>query len=566
MKLSNATLRVRLMAGPMLAIVVLLLICMAFLQTFRVQQATVAKISDEEIARSVIVTGFLARLSENQGALADILIAAASGKVGEEVIFEKGRKTIDQVRELAKQFSEYRPHFAGEPELLPVFETAEKEVNAYRGTIVSVVQMATADADLAGGQMLKASGSYTRLVQQMSQVLARTDQKVVGELNGMMAMSERTSLYLTAGAGAALLGLLGLSLLLYRSISATIGRIVGVMERLARNELTVDVPNQERKDEISAIDRSVQVFKDNMNKAQRLEGEAVEQKQRAEIDKKAAMHRMADEFEASVKGVVEIVSSAATELQSTAQAMSSTAEEAQRQSAVVASASGQASTNVQTVASAAEELSGSISEISRQVTESARIAGDAVNEANQTNEQMRSLDQAAQQIGDVVKLIADIAGQTNLLALNATIEAARAGEAGKGFAVVASEVKSLATQTAKATDEISAKVAEIQDATGRSVQAIQGIGRTIGRINEIATTIASAVEEQGAATQEISRNVQQAAAGTSEVSNTIVGVTKAAADTGTASGQVLTSAGDLATQSEMLRAQVDGFIAKIRAA
>ena len=80
--------------------------------------------------------------------------------------------------------------------------------------------------------------------------------------------------------------------------------------------------------------------------------------------------------------------------------------------------------------------------------------------------------------------------------------------------MVASEVKTLANQTAKATEEIGAQIAAIQGATGNRSSAIKSIGKTIGEINEIATTIAAAVEEQGAATQEIARNVQQAAAGT----------------------------------------------------
>ena len=226
-------------------------------------------------------------------------------------------------------------------------------------------------------------------------------------------------------------------------------------------------------------------------------------------------------------------------MHSSAEAMTSTAEEASRQSTAVAAASEQASTNVQTVAAASEELSASIVEISRQVAQSASIAGRAVDEAAATNKSVQGLAEAAQKIGDVVKLINDIAGQTNLLALNATIEAARAGEAGKGFAVVASEVKSLANQTAKATEDIASQVDAIQSATNTPSRRSRASAKTIGEINEIATTIASAVEEQGAATKEISRNVQQAAPGTNDVSSNIAGVTQAAGETGQSAGQVL---------------------------
>jgi methyl-accepting chemotaxis protein len=338
------------------------------------------------------------------------------------------------------------------------------------------------------------------------------------------------------------------------------------MEAVAKGDLSLTVDGTDRRDEVGTLAKSLQVFKESGLEVRRLQEEAEMLKSRAEAERKQALLQLADSFEASVKGVVDAVAASATEMEASAQMLSATAEETTRQGTVVAGASEQASTNVNTVAGATEELSASIQEISRQVSTSSTIAARAVTEAGETSEIMSRLALAAQEIGDVVGMISTIASQTNLLALNATIEAARAGEAGKGFAVVASEVKALAQQTAKATEEIAAKASEIQQATETAARSIDGISGTIGRMNEISTTVASAVEEQQAATKDIAINVAQAAQGTAEVSSNIVGVTSTAAETSAAASQVLGAAGGLSREAEKLRMEVDGFLAKFRAA
>jgi methyl-accepting chemotaxis protein len=379
------------------------------------------------------------------------------------------------------------------------------------------------------------------------------------------AISARTSQ--TIGAAVILMISIAtvLAWLIGRSVSRPLTAMSGLMERLAKGDLQINVIETDRRDEVGALARSLQVFKQNAVDAKRLGAE--QQSEQAQKEKRqTAIEGFIVTFEGGVRISLDVLASAATEMRATSESMAATAEEASRQATVVATAAEEASTNVQTVAAATEELASSVTEIGRQVTQSNNIAAQAVEEANRTNATVHGLSAAAQKIGDVVKLISDIASQTNLLALNATIEAARAGDAGKGFAVVASEVKSLATQTAKATEEISAQVAAMQGATKEAVAAIKSIGGTIGSMNEIATTIAAAVEEQGAATQEIARNVQSAAEGTGQVSSNIQGVNQAADETGAAATQVLSSADELGKQAETLRADVTHFLANIRAA
>ncbi len=370
---------------------------------------------------------------------------------------------------------------------------------------------------------------------------------------------------LVAGGGMLVLSAF-LAFLVSRQIVASLTGMGEAMQRLAKGDTSTAIPALGQRDEIGAMAGSVQVFKDNMIEAERLRAERVEAEKRAADEKRAAMHKLAGDFESTVGGIIGTVTSASAELEAAANTLTRTAETGQQLAGTVAAASEEASSNVQSVASAAEEMAGSVNEIGRQVQESSKIATEAVAQAEKTDGRINELSQAASRIGDVVKLITAIAEQTNLLALNATIEAARAGEAGRGFAVVAQEVKALAAQTAKATDEISGQITGMQSATQEAVVAIKEIGGTINRISEIAATIAAAVEEQGAATQEIARNVQQAAQGTTQVAQTISDVNKGAAETGAASAQVLSSAQSLSGESSRLKLEVDRFLSTVRAA
>jgi methyl-accepting chemotaxis protein len=357
-----------------------------------------------------------------------------------------------------------------------------------------------------------------------------------------------------------------LALFIGRGVSRPIAAMTQAMRELASGKLDLTVPGAGRRDEIGEMAGAVEIFKQNAIERMRLEAEAAETAARTVAQRKADMHKLADEFQSAVGEIVDTVSSASTELEAAAGTLTKTAEVTQELSGTVAAASEQASANVQSVASATEEMTSSVNEISRQVQESSRIAIEAVKQAQQTDARINELSQAAGRIGDVVKLITAIAEQTNLLALNATIEAARAGEAGRGFAVVASEVKALAAQTGKATEEIGTQISGMQAATQESVAAIKAIGQTIGRISEIAATIAAAVEEQGAATQEIARNVGEAAKGTTQVANNITDVNRGATETGSASSQVLSSAQSLSSESNHLKIEVEKFLTTVRAA
>jgi methyl-accepting chemotaxis protein len=415
--------------------------------------------------------------------------------------------------------------------------------------------------DVTGPAWFAAATSRINLLKKVEDRMATDVQALVAKINGD---AKGVLLGTVLGVAAALIIALAVAWTVVRQMTSAIGAMVGTMERLAADDFAVTVLGVERGDEMGAMARSVQIFKDAM-----MRGRDLAEKQLAEAHQREArgqaIESLVNRFQGSAERMVEAVSTAAQRLLGTASAMSRVASDTNDRATVVAGATELASANVQTVAAAAEELTSSIQEIGRQVHRSAEISGNAVNEADDAQEKVSSLAAMVGRIGEVVTLINDIAAQTNLLALNATIEAARAGEAGKGFAVVAGEVKNLANQTAKATDEIGQQIASVQQQTERVVHAISAIVGIITEVGEITSGIASAVEEQSAATQEIARSVEQAAAGTAEVSINVSGVQDAAGRSGAAADEVQGASHAMSEGAERLKSTIDTFLADIRA-
>jgi methyl-accepting chemotaxis protein len=518
----------------------------------------------EDVAKNAIASGDSAAGVLAATALADALKVRLYANLlldRQEQIDEQA--LLESFAALAKNTGELERRLAGSAALmaelaeskvlLAQYEEAFKEGRKVDAELEHAVHERV---DGAGEEMLKASAALAASAE-------REEEEIAHEIGAeIIAMEVIIGILSAIGV---IIGV-ALSWVIGRAIARPIASLCSAMQTLSGGDKTVVIPNTVQKDEVGDMARSVLVFKDSMLEADRLRSEQEENKRRAEAERRKAMLELADRFEASVGSVVEGVTSAASELEATAQTLTATAEETSRQATVVSAASEETTRNVQTVASATEELTASIREISSQVAESNRVVANVVAQANDSNDKVKMLAAAAEKIGEVVTLINAIAGQTNLLALNATIEAARAGEAGKGFAVVASEVKSLATQTARATEDITGQVQAIQQATEVSVTAIGGIAGTIGKVNEISTAIAGAVEEQGAATSEISRNVHEASGATAEVSSNVAGVSEASLQTSAGAAQVLSAATELAKNGARLRAEVGHFLEMVRAA
>jgi methyl-accepting chemotaxis protein len=383
-------------------------------------------------------------------------------------------------------------------------------------------------------------------------------------LGELAAETHTTAWYVTALAAAAFV-LVGLGvLMIWRAIARPLSAITATTERVAGGDFDLAVPHSARRDEIGALARAIEVFKQAMRHNQELNrkvvGEAAEREARAKH-----IETTVESFRGSVDQVLKTLAGNSASMRSVAQAISGTATDASGQADSAAGASQQAAANVAAVAGAAEQLAAALAETGRQVTQAANVVRDADAKTGRSVAEIDGLAAASERIGQVITLIQAVAEQTNLLALNATIEAARAGDAGRGFAVVAQEVKTLAGQTAKATSEISEQVAAIQSSTKGAVEAVREIGSSMRGINEVTSAIASAVEQQGMATKEISENAQMAAQVNETLATNIASVNRAIAHTKESSGTVLSASEQLAVEADRLARAVAKFFEDLRA-
>jgi methyl-accepting chemotaxis protein len=561
-RLADTPIAVKVLFAPLVLFASMLVLAAIFQVGLQRETAALTELNDVSFAHNSFVAKIEAsstRVQANTYRLLGWSASPSPDKVRIKALEERLKADIARLGGDTRDFATQ----AVDEEEAGLMKAVAMAVQEYGKSALDVIEMAGIDPAIGMILMASTEQSFDRLQGSVRRLAELTE----GKTRDVYALAQETA----RTAQAQFYGTFAAFLVLGTIVVVATGRLIArpvhamtvAMERLARGDVSADVPSQERRDEIGEMARAVAVFRDNIERTARLEQEK-ETAARAAAARSAHRETLTESFNGAMEHVLETVMRTVRQVHSSSDGLQNTAVLASQQGAAVATAAEQSASNVNTVAAAAEQMGASVQEIARQISTTVAIAADAVAGAQRANATMSSLDESARRIGEVVDLIKTIASQTNLLALNATIEAARAGEAGKGFAVVAGEVKGLANQTSKATEEISAQIGAVQTSTQDAVESIRSVGDIIDRVSGIVTSIASAVEQQSAATQEIVRSVQQAAAGNGEITRNIADLSRAAGETGDMARIMFTAASELLDEAETLRREVGVFLDGMR--
>jgi methyl-accepting chemotaxis protein len=336
-------------------------------------------------------------------------------------------------------------------------------------------------------------------------------------------------------------------------ISRPLGRMAERMGILANGDLAVEIEGQSRRDEVGAMAKAVQVFKDNALALRESEAQAEAQRRAAEEERarneairvEAARqvqqvvtglgvglewmakgdltYRITDEFVEEYKKVQEDFNEAIAQLQETIRNIAQSSSEVSNAASEISVSTSDLSQRTEEQAASLEETSASMEQMAVTVKKNAENAQQANQFANETAavadrggevvsqaiSAMSRIEDSSRKISDIISVIDEIARQTNLLALNAAVEAARAGEAGRGFAVVASEVRSLAQRSSQAAKDIKDLITNSSTQVQEGVELVNSAGASLTEIVQSIKKVAQIVSDISVASNEQATGIDQ---------------------------------------------------------
>ncbi len=566
LKLKDLSLYIKLTTPLVLAFVVIASILAAnFFKDLQLKKSE-QQIIEKGVITTNKVRDLIGEFQNIDGLFYRYLINSSTGRL------ENGQEKMQSLKERAKKLNNQLETFISTYEGQQV--THIKGVKKQYEEIVignnddGIYDVAIQLMDIDIGFVLKGIEAYTGIYSKYINGLNDVQAEAIKSAEETVEKSSKTiatyKMYTLLASALSAIFLFLVSMFISVRIIKSVKDIAETTEALSSGDVNVDIERLERGDELGRIVDTLELFQKGLIDKARMEQENAATEKRNKEEQRAAMNKIADEFDKHVGAIVKSVRTEANEMQTLSAQLSSLVEKTTQQSSSVNTAAHAASSNVETVADSAEKLSDSLQTTTKNISDTAFAAQTCAISADDTQHALTNLQTAVEEITAIVNQIKDIAGKTNLLALNATIEAARAGDAGRGFAVVAGEVRSLSSQTHEMTDAISESVGRIKATSGETIQSMQNIITQITDVDQKVADVSDEVKIQNDSTTSISRNVLEAAEGTANVSKNIGDIMQASEESAQSTAKLTTAADSLADQAQDLNTSVKAFLIKVR--